>query len=164
MHTVLRRLRWFHITTIVLIFSKSLSQLCHIKLDLVLYMSMYKHSYLVFLKPGRTSKTWKIALFYLIKGKKGRRMNIKKYCLLVSRTKWVMYERPDQAEHKCESNFMWYRGEGDAVFKMRENNILSRKAFWFNSLYFYNFQGKNEVTKSQGKWEWRGISRSERMR
>lgn len=55
----------------------------------------------------------------------------------------MMYERPDQAEHKCESNLTWFRGrEADAVFKMRENNLVFRKAFWFNSLYFHNFQGK----------------------
>lgn len=76
----------------------------------------------------------------------------------------MIYERADQAEYKCESNLTWVRGrEADAELKMRENNLLVRKAFWFKSLYFYNFKGKNEVTENQGKWERRGISRRERM-
>lgn len=40
----------------------------------------------------------------------------------------MIYERPDQAEHKCESNLTWFRGrEAVPVLNMRENNLLFRK-------------------------------------
>lgn len=78
----------------------------------------------------------------------------------------MLYERPDQAEHKPESNLTWVRGRKVyAEVKMRETYFLFRNACWFKSLYLYKFQGKSKVSKKQRKCERRGISRTrERMR
>lgn len=121
-------------------------------------------AYLVYIEDSFWFSTTAVVLIFstqLYLKKIHRGMYTEISCGLASRESGMVYERPDQAVHKPESNLTWVRGgEVDVKVKRRERYFCFRQlpfAYWFKNLYFQRFQRKGKVSQNQGEGEERPL-------